>query len=581
MQTSRKNLEKPAVKAGLKLPVTASDWLVLALFLLLGGLLLAKIIFSFNIMWQIFNYPFQVDESEGMIVSEVGMMAKGVDIFAPPSREIFISAPYTPLYYWLNLPFLEIMPGSFKPGRLISFIATLGSALIIFRLVLLYGKTRTKPSFSGAIIAAASWGSLGLVAFWGGAVKPDITAVFFNLLAIWFAAKWDLGQRAFRFLGTDGWLYLSALMAAMSVQTKQTAFAAAAAVLCFALIKRPLSALKFLGLYLLLGFAPMWLMNLLSNGGFWWHIVTVHELPWSFSNYWKFASAFTLNYQIYLVVALFFATLYLVEILPRLLKRRNPFPTLAQNPATLLLGYAATTLLVTFSAGTYGGNHNHLLEFAAAMSIGVGLSLSRLREWWQSDTKQIYRWIYPLALLLLAVQALAMFVAEGRIKPADFPVLGSIAPTRASLTFLHDRFSDPEWLGLQYRVPQPDQINGYSRVVQFITNDTGALIYSDDVSLVMPTGKRIFTTDTFTQTHATFYGRWDESQLVQMVRERKFSIIVLRESIQKRVSEGGQLQDIYLSPALASAILENYDQTCPDRATIYEPKDKDKSKRCG
>ena len=514
-------------------------------------------------------------------MAEVGMLAKGADIFAPPSRDIFISAPYTPLYYWLNLPFLEVMPGSFKPGRLISFAAMLGIALLIFKLVHIYGKTRQKPSFSSAVIAATSWGSLGLAAFWGGAVKPDITAVFFNLLAIWFATKWGLGQRAFRFLGTEGWLYLSALAAALSLQTKQTAFAAAVTVLCFALIKKPLAALKFLAVYLLLGFAPMLIINLLSNGGFWWHIVTVHELPWSFSNYWKFASAFALNYQIYLVIALFFAALYLIEMLPRLLKRRNPFPTLAQNPATLLLGYAAAALLVTLSAGTYGGNHNHLLEFAAAMSLGVGLSLSHLREWWQSSSKRPYRWLYPLVLLLLIVQAQAMFVAEGRVKPADFPVLGTIAPTRASLTFLRDRFSDPEWLSLQYRVPQPDQINGYSRVVQFITNDTGALIYSDDVSLVMPTGKRIFTTDTFTQTHATFYGRWDESQLVQMVRERKFSVIVLRESIQKRVSGGGQLQDIYLSPALASAILENYDQTCPDRATIYEPKDKDKSKRCG
>ncbi len=568
-------------------PTRWEDWIAWGLVALLGLLLIAKIFFSLNIMWQILNYPFQVDESEGMIVAEVEMMSKGVDIFAQSPSDVFISAPYTPLYYWLNWPFLMVLQGSFKPGRIISFIATIGIAFLIYKLTGWYSSRRNggKPDRLAGIIGAAVWGSLGLVAFWGGAVKPDMTALLFSMLGVWFASKIDLngkssasGWRAF--IWQERWLYAAAIIVALAAMTKQTAFAAPAAIFFYILLKRPFAALRFLAAYLVLSFGPMLLLNIFSKGGFWWHIVTVHELPWSWYNYWKFASAFIQNYLLYSVVALIFVMFYIVDMLPKLFRRRNPFPTLANEPATLLLGYTSAALIMTVSVGTYGGNHNHLLEFAACMSLCLGLTISRLREWWRKPNTKVYKLAYPVVLLVLMVQVLAMFGAEGRVKPDDFPILGGFEPSRTVLRSLNTQFYDPDWLGLQYRAPLPEQIKGFSGVASYVSNDDGALIYSDNVSLVLPSGKKVFTTDTFTQTHATYFGRWNESKLVQMIKERKFSVILLRESIAKRLEDGRPIQDIYVSPAMAQAILDNYDLTCPDVANIYEPKDKPKTKRC-
>ena len=538
-------------------------------------------------MWQILNYPFQVDESEGMIVAEVGMMSKGIDIFAQPQTNVFISAPYTPLYYWLNWPFLTFLQGSFKPGRVISFITTIGVAFLIYKLTGWYSSRRNggKPDRLAGIIGAACWGSLGLVAFWGGAVKPDMTALLFSMLGIWCASKIDLnGKKVWSGLRThlwnERWLYTAALMVALAAMTKQTAFSAPAAIFFYILLKRPLAALRFLASYFILSFGPMLLLNIFSKGGFWWHIVTVHELPWSWYNYWKFTSAFIQNYLLYFVVALIFIFFYLRDMLPKLFQRRNPFPTLGDEPATLILGYTAAALIMTVSVGTYGGNHNHLLEFAACMCLCLGLTISRLREWWRKPKANGFKLAYPVVLLALVVQVLTMFVAEGRIKPEDFPLLGGFAPSRAALQGLSTQFYDPDWLGLQYRAPLPEQTKGYSGVAAYISNDDGELVYSDNVSLVLPSGKKIFTTDTFTQTHATFFGRWNESKLVQMVKEHKFSVILLRESIEKRLEDGRPIQDIYVSPAMAQAILDNYDLTCPDVANVYEPKDKPQAKRC-
>jgi hypothetical protein len=48
-----------------------------------------------------FQYPFQFDESEGMIVAETGLLDHGVDIFAPLTPNLFIAAPYPPVFYLL------------------------------------------------------------------------------------------------------------------------------------------------------------------------------------------------------------------------------------------------------------------------------------------------------------------------------------------------------------------------------------------------------------------------------------------------------------------------------------------------
>src|SRR5690348_14019917 len=71
--------------------------------LCVAGLLL-KLAISANVIAHIFGYAFQVDEAEGMIVSETLLLDKGVPIYAPPRPDIFICTPFTPLYYLLNWP---------------------------------------------------------------------------------------------------------------------------------------------------------------------------------------------------------------------------------------------------------------------------------------------------------------------------------------------------------------------------------------------------------------------------------------------------------------------------------------------
>jgi 4-amino-4-deoxy-L-arabinose transferase-like glycosyltransferase len=608
-------------------------------------LLLAKLIFSLNIMWNIFNYAFQVDESEGMIVAETLLMDRGVDIYAPLTNERFIAAPYTSLYYLLNWPALHFTGASFKPGRLISFLAFLGIALLLYKLVRVYSlqftvyssqsssdpaqsssdpaqssSNPTQPSvlipqfssnptpssvlrppsssnrqssivnrqwfssfiFHPSSFAALFWLSLGLAAFWGGAVKPDMLALFFGLFGIYAVYRYSIsatladsilrpGNKIWQHFRQEGWLYGGAVLFALAAHTKQTAFAGVLACLVYLLFSRPTAAVRLGAVWAVLAFGPMLIMNWLSRGGWWYHIVTVHELPWSLENYSKFFGAFVQSYQLYVLLAIIFLGWWAIEVLRNTFARRNPFAALRSNQATLFALYLSTSWGAGLSAGTYGGNHNHLLEFAAAICLCSGVVLARLAQGWQTSAK-ILKWVYPVVLALICLQTLGLFAGEGRVKPQSFPVLGSIAPTQAGLELLRDHFFNEQWLGLEYRVPPARLVEGMGQVAAFMTNDVGPYLYTDNVSLAIASQKPVMTTDPFTQTHATYFGRWDESRLIDMIQKKQFHLIVLRARIEDRLQTTGEARDIYLSPGLAHAILENYKLTQSNAAFIYEPK---------
>jgi hypothetical protein len=552
------------------------------LWLVSFGLLAAKLLFSLNIIWQIFNFAFQVDESESMIVAETLMMDRGTDIYALPGPDRFISAPYTPFYYLLNWLPLHFLGTSFKPGRLISLIAAVGIGWLIYKFVTAYGQKENIPlakSRVAALLAVFSWSALGLVAFWGNTVKPDITALFLGLggLFLVFTAPGDTKWR-WPGLRLSPRLLIAAGFFALAALTKQTAFAAVLVAGIWLLTRKRdgwRTAFGFGLAYLILGFGPMLLMNVFSGGGFWYHIVTLHELPWTFSNYWKFFGGLLQSYQLFFLLALAFVGFWLwglFQVAPgqdtagRMGWVKAGWERLRNNPGTFFVLYLGAAWGAGLSAGTYGGNHNHLLEFSAASCILVGLAFTRLMALPGKS------WAVALALLLVCWQGLGLFMGEGRVRPDDFPVLGAVAPARFLLEGLQTQFRDPDWLGLEYRAPLENQKQRLAEVAAFMNNDKGPFIYSDNVSLMLATTKPIFTTDPFTQTHATRYGRWDQSKLVEMVKKQEFSLVVLRQSIGQRVAAGDPAGDIYISPELSQAVLDNYRACRPDAVTIYVPK---------
>jgi hypothetical protein len=102
-------------------------------------------------------------------------------------------------------------------------------------------------------------------------------------------------------------------------------------------------------------------------------------------------------------------------------------------------------------------------------------------------------------------------------------------------------------------------------IFRYVTNN-GGTAYSDNVGLLLTTGKRLWTTDPYTQTHATQYGRWDESKLVAEIERKGFAQVILRIDIFAPDSGAGDV-----SPGILQALRDNYKLDQRNVENIYVP----------
>ncbi|MGN6360769.1 MAG: hypothetical protein ACTHNK_10300, partial [Thermomicrobiales bacterium] len=104
-------------------------WIAPALLALALLPLLAKVPATIGFERAILTYPFQVDDSEGVVLSEAHWLARGVDPYQPARPDFFTAAPYTPVFTVINAAAFAAGPFTFKVGRGVAWLATLAVAL--------------------------------------------------------------------------------------------------------------------------------------------------------------------------------------------------------------------------------------------------------------------------------------------------------------------------------------------------------------------------------------------------------------------------------------------------------------------
>lgn len=507
--------DKPAGRiadVGATRALTLGMW---ALALALAAVLGARVLAGVGTQAEIFAFPFQLDESEGMIVAETMLLSQGTNIFDPVTPDLFVAAPYPPLFYLLALPFQALLGDepTFKAGRAITLFATLLAGLAIFGIVV----QLTRSRLGGAVAALAFW-SLSLVTFWGSLVKPDMLGVALGLVGLlWLVSR----------PGGQVWWALPLFLLAFF--TKQTSIAAAAAATGYLLLTTPRRGLAFGAAYAAGAIVPSLLLDMATRGGYFYHMFTIHDLPWFAERFALFMGNFVASYGVLLVPGALAAAAFGVVWLVRRL-RREPADS-AGDRTIIVTGYLLGSLLVASGTGTHGGNHNHLLDLAAACSLGLGAGLGVLLERASTTWKAVA--VVPMAVVLLWAPSL---------------------------------FGTPEWLQLEFNQLKPERVAGLNNIFQYVTNDPGEA-YSDNVGLLLAARKRLWSTDPFTQTHATQFGRWDESKLVGAIRDRRFSQIILRDDVDAPDAGAGDV-----SPGILQAVRDNYKLDERNVLNIYVPR---------
>jgi hypothetical protein len=85
--------------------------------------------------------------------------------------------------------------------------------------------------------------------------------------------------------------------------------------------------------------------------------------------------------------------------------------------------------------------------------------------------------------------------------------------------------------------------------------------------LMVSTHKRLWSTDPYTQTHATFYKRWDQGKLLAAIDAKQFSQIILRIDVDRPDAGAGDV-----SPQILQAVQDNYKLDQRNVLNIYVPR---------
>lgn len=485
------------------------------------ALLLLKLPAALTYTRAILTYPFQVDDSEGVILSEAQWLARGVDPYQPPQPDFFTAAPYTPVFTLLNAAVFTVAPFTFKAGRGLALLATLVVALIVGLLAWRRTGNRLIGLWAGLAVL-----TLNLVSVWSVRARPDHLALASNLAGIalvWW--RWPAGRRQAApasWPGRDEWRVLAVVAAlfALGFFTKQTLLAAPLAAGLFLLTRRPRLGLAFGALYGALVVLPFATIDLVTRHGFYQHIVALHS-SWAFADFWLLWRPFALRYWPLLAGA----ALLLPIVLTSLARWRD-------DPDLLPACYLLLATLGALGAGTHGGNHNHFVETLTVATLCAALVAGRL---WA-----VPRW---------------------------GPLLGAVLLVLLSVGLLFERrIAGTDWLQRDFRVPRAAERAGWAQLAAFVTNDPGP-VYSDNVGLLLVANQEVRYTDPFTLSYAATTGQWDQRALVARVERGDFSLIALRYNV---FAVDGPPTD--LTPELFAAIRARYQLIESNVLFLYAPR---------
>ena len=131
------------------------------------------------------SYPYPHDGLEGTLLHEARLLWAGEPLYQPLDAARFVSAPYPPLHpLLLGLADQIAGPHVFWSGRLLSLAAALGVAALIVLIV-----RRAGGTWLGGMLGMSLFLSAPPVLLWATRIKPDLTALLWTALGLWFAQR--------------------------------------------------------------------------------------------------------------------------------------------------------------------------------------------------------------------------------------------------------------------------------------------------------------------------------------------------------------------------------------------------------
>lgn len=482
-----------------------------------------------------FNYP--LDYGEGTVLNQTLRMIEGqalypADISSPP----YLISNYPPVFILLNA-FLMWLPGpNLLIGRMVVLISTIGTAIVIgFLIKHFYPKQGYLPGFVGASLFLI----IPYVLQWSVYFRIDMLALFFSVTGLFFVIKEPEEDRS---------IMLAVLFFILAAYTRQSfGLAAPLAATIWVWTKKRTQAIKLILIYGFAGLVIFGIIHILSQGGFYFHIIEANVNPF----YWHTVEHFARQvyrdmswliyiFAIYILIGWRFFRSY-----------------------TFLIPYMLVSAAVAVTIGKVGSNVNYLLEICAAFAILAGVVIGTAWE--------------PL------------------------PIADDIKP---DLVFPHDKIPEPEqvapkvrrkmWLNLivfmLFSAVIVNQLASLSResllspiashrdrikmgiAYQVLENSileasAEGPVLADEFSAILSVNRIPLYIQPFAISQLAMANKWDQTEFIDAIQKQTFPLILIHH----------HLYPVYLerwTPEMLAAIFENYvAQSIRANSLSYEPKD--------
>lgn len=496
-------MKKPPDQRIFSIIVSISKWV--CIFILVSGALAAL---SFQIEAIGFRYP--LDYGEAPLINQAMQLNAGNQIYrqslsAPP----FTIANYPPVYVGILASFERAFGPAFWYGRLISTLSAIGSAVMIF----LIANSRSR-CWSVSIIPALIFFNIPYIVGWSTLARIDHLALFFALTGITILFR---ERPSTRLINSS--LIVGSIFLVLAIYTRQS-YALAAPFAGFLVLlqkdwRRAGILTGFVGGVSLVVFG---LLNLLTNGGFYFNIVTANINPFgiervvnNFRNFFDLAP--------FLFISAVFGTLLII-------KRVKGWP--------LLIGFVFGGFFNAITIGKIGSNINYFLEFAAGLSLLVGFGLLVL---FRRSSKPVLGVFLSVFLLFLAWQGFHFFQTVQE-------------DTRG---------------GLETRQEAVEELRELEALVA--QNLSQPILADEYMGMITLNGETLYI-QPFEITQLAISGLFDQQILLEQIEAEEFSLILLQEDSWWV----GALQERW-TPEMLETVRSNYRLAGQFESTFaYKPK---------
>lgn len=411
-------------------------------------------------------HPYPLDYGEAPLVDQAMRLAAGQNIYRPDlSSPPYTISNYPPLYVLSLIPFVGLFGPTFLAGRVISVLCALASGTFLALIIYAHTKDRTAAVTTGLLFLAIPY-----VVHWSSLLRIDMLALACSTGGLYLLARWP----------TARWSMLaSALLLVAAIYTRQS-YALAAPLAAFVWLlthdwRRALGLAVLVGGLALIFFL---ILNTLTRGGFYFNVVTANvnefdigRLQWNLRRLWDAAPILLVIGGVFLALA------------PG---RIRSWP--------LLVPYLIGAALSSLTIGKIGSNVNYFLELSAALSLAAGALVA-----WNGRPRgrglERRHWLRALLLVLLTLQ------------------VGLLVQTTAN-----------EYIGqLNDRLRFREELHKLEEVVAAAE---GPVLADEYMGLITLQGRPLYI-QPFEVTQLANAGLWDQTPLLESIRDKEFPIILI------------------------------------------------------